>query len=93
MVKRPLMVRYTLGKFSIPAGHNKIQQEEEDLVRRNNGGVGEVILCKDGHCSGTKRRFSGVTKDSHHWLPKVQVHLATRNSTEFQAKQQWGKQT
>ncbi|KAK2972433.1 hypothetical protein RJ640_003859 [Escallonia rubra] len=46
-----------LGKFSIPAGHNKIQQEEGDLVRRNNGSVGEV-------------------------------HLATRNSTEFQAKQQ-----
>ncbi|KAK3022821.1 hypothetical protein RJ639_046641 [Escallonia herrerae] len=45
--------QYTLGKFSIPAGHNKIQQEEEELVRRNNGGVGEVILCKDGHCSGT----------------------------------------
>ncbi|KAK3026562.1 hypothetical protein RJ639_041148 [Escallonia herrerae] len=45
-----------LGKLSTPAGRNKIQQEEDDLVRRNNGGVGEVILCKDGHCSGMMNR-------------------------------------
>ena len=42
-------------------------------ITSNGGLVGEVTLCRDGHCSsGTvKRRFPRVAKKIHHWLPRI----------------------
>ena len=48
-------------------------QEEGSALTKNTGSVHqEVILCKDGKCSGTmKKRVSRVSKKSHHWLPSI----------------------
>lgn len=51
---------------------DRLQKGESALMKRQNGGVGEVILCKDGHCSGTsKKRVPRVSKRPHHWLPSI----------------------
>uniref|UniRef100_A0A5B7API1 Uncharacterized protein n=1 Tax=Davidia involucrata TaxID=16924 RepID=A0A5B7API1_DAVIN len=44
-----------LKKGFVSAGHHKIH--EGTLIKTSNGGVGEVILCKDGHCSGNIRKL------------------------------------
>ncbi|KAA8522931.1 hypothetical protein F0562_009354 [Nyssa sinensis] len=43
-----------LKKGIVSAGHHKIH--ENNLIKTSNGGLGEVILCKVGHCSGNNIR-------------------------------------
>ncbi|GMI97631.1 hypothetical protein HRI_003432300 [Hibiscus trionum] len=41
-------------------------------MENSNGVIGDVILCRQGHCTGTqKRTFSTVLRKSHHWLPSI----------------------
>ncbi|XP_059636552.1 uncharacterized protein LOC132278711 [Cornus florida] len=44
-----------LGKGFASFEHHKIH--EGTLIRTSNGGVGDVILCKDGHYSGNCRKL------------------------------------
>jgi len=49
-----------------------MQEEKSALTKIHDSAVQEVILCKDGHCTGTmKKRVSRVSKKSHHWLPSI----------------------
>lgn len=52
-----------LGKESILARHDhEFQKEDTGLVQTSNAGViGEVVLCKDGHCSGMNRKLMTKT--------------------------------
>ena len=51
----------------------QVEAEGSPIKIRSNGG--EVILCRDGHCSsGTtmkRSRFSKVAKKIHHWFPRI----------------------
>jgi len=57
-----------------------VQEDKSSLKERSaNGGVliGEAILCKEEHCTGTitsteKRVSKSASKNSsHHWLPSI----------------------
>ncbi|KAB2023999.1 hypothetical protein ERO13_D06G050300v2 [Gossypium hirsutum] len=52
-----------LEKSFKSAGHDPIQ--EGALMKNSNGAMGDILLCKQGHCTGTKKR------KSHHWLPSI----------------------
>uniref|UniRef100_A0A5B7ARH7 Uncharacterized protein n=1 Tax=Davidia involucrata TaxID=16924 RepID=A0A5B7ARH7_DAVIN len=51
-----------LKKGFVSAEQHKIH--EGTLIKTNNGGVGEVILCKEGHCSGNSRKLMTKTTSS-----------------------------
>ncbi|CAI9760611.1 unnamed protein product [Fraxinus pennsylvanica] len=64
--------RIRLRKGSLPARHPIVHKESVEVLKRNNNGVEEAIVCKGGHVSGTKKRkLSRIMKDSHHWLPSI----------------------
>ncbi|XP_065850709.1 uncharacterized protein [Euphorbia lathyris] len=58
-------------------GHQNIQDEKSRLIQQSNGGIGEVIVCKEGNCKGRmKKRVNEVSKkssslDVEHWLPRI----------------------
>ena len=46
--------------------------QEGALIKNSNGVMGDVILCKEGHCTGNnKKKASRVLNKSHHWLPNI----------------------
>ncbi|KAA8535271.1 hypothetical protein F0562_030274 [Nyssa sinensis] len=51
-----------LKKGFVSVEQHKIH--EGDLIKTSNGGVGEVILCKEGHCSGNSRKLMAKTTSS-----------------------------
>lgn len=68
----PLNGFFLLFFFSFCLCFEILQKEEIDSVKTSNGGMGEVIVCKDGHCSGTMQKtVSRVSKKLHHWLPSI----------------------
>ncbi|WRX35294.1 hypothetical protein QQP08_027781 [Theobroma cacao] len=59
-----------LEKSFKSARHPKLH--EGTVMKTSNEVMGEVILCKEGHCSGTKKKkASRVLNKSHHWLPSI----------------------
>ncbi|XP_065850710.1 uncharacterized protein [Euphorbia lathyris] len=38
-------------------GHQNIQDEKSRLIQQSNGGIGEVIVCKEGNCKGMNRKL------------------------------------
>ncbi|KAF2317152.1 hypothetical protein GH714_012242 [Hevea brasiliensis] len=38
-----------------------IQEDKSSLIERSSGAFGEVILCKEGHCTGMNRKLTTVT--------------------------------
>ncbi|XP_009774918.1 uncharacterized protein LOC107795902 isoform X1 [Nicotiana tabacum] len=51
-----------LKKGNLSSSKNPILQQENVLKERSEGGTGEVILCKDGHCSSSGRNRKLMTK-------------------------------
>ncbi|KAK8697396.1 hypothetical protein V6N13_113547 [Hibiscus sabdariffa] len=50
-----------LEKSFKPTGNPRLH-----AVMKNSYGVkGDFIICKEGHCTGTKK------KKSHHWMPSI----------------------
>lgn len=46
-----------------------LQDEEDNLLRREDSSDDEAVLCKDEKCTGTlKKRASRKT---NHWLPRI----------------------
>ncbi|KAJ9141067.1 hypothetical protein P3X46_031647 [Hevea brasiliensis] len=50
-----------LEKEFMQVGHQKIHEDKSSLIKRSNGAFGEVILCKEGHCTGMNRKLTTVT--------------------------------
>ncbi|KAK8695233.1 hypothetical protein V6N13_000401 [Hibiscus sabdariffa] len=41
-------------------------------MQNSNGVIGDVILCKQGHCKGTETtKISTASRNSDHWLPSI----------------------
>lgn len=70
-------IRLEKGFMQVRA--QKVQGDKSSLKERsaNGGAIGEAILCKEEHCTGTitsteKRVSKSASKNSsHHWLPSI----------------------
>ncbi|EEF29884.1 conserved hypothetical protein [Ricinus communis] len=51
-----------LEKGFMQVEHQKLHDKEEksSLINRSTGGIGEVIICKEGHCTGMNRKLTTV---------------------------------
>ncbi|XVF47979.1 hypothetical protein PTKIN_Ptkin03bG0153400 [Pterospermum kingtungense] len=69
-----------LGKSFKSAGHHKLH--EGALMKNSNGVMGDVILCKQGHCTGNSRKLftatTAITPTSATTLKNEEANLTSK---------------
>ncbi|KAG2411330.1 hypothetical protein I3760_Q010400 [Carya illinoinensis] len=69
-----------LDKKFMSRWQHKVHEDGSALVEKTNGGVGEVILCKDGHCiSGKNRKLITTTTSPSTTIPTSKNEMNEEN--------------